>query len=253
MLKHTIIAMAFLAGCVAPAQPEPSPTSDESQLCKIGDDCPNWPIQPVKDATLRTANNATAGQTVVSRGPLLCSGDSTQTTCGISVELSNVRIDARCHQQVDDGGIWCESRVCSSSGCSEWMTTSARYLRRVSTTDYAGTQQYLTVEPLDAVQSDLCNLNPNTCPGWAIQLRGDTERNGKVWASAHYPGVAFSKPSTSCVSGPGWGSCEWHVDLGLVHVTYGCVGDADDEGNLTNEACDVIDVEVLLAPEGGTP
>jgi len=99
-----------------------------------------------------------------------------------------------------------------------------------------------------STETNLCNLNMDTCPGWAITLRGDAERNGKVWASAHYPGVAYHAPGTTCVSGPGWGSCEWHVDLGLVHVSYACIGDADDEGNLSNEVCDIVEVEPLLIP-----
>ena len=123
MSRLIALPLFLLAACIDVGDPTPVTSTTSQDLCNQNrDNCPNFPIQPIKDKTNATANTQiqVQAQPVVARGALLCSGDSNQTTCGISVELSNCRIDARCHEQVNDPGIWCESRVCDASGCTPW-------------------------------------------------------------------------------------------------------------------------------------
>lgn len=97
------------------------PIAGESGVCTTN------PPPPPTALVRRTNHEADViqgqvGQQPISRGAPICAGDEFHTTCGISVEFSQARIDIRCHEQPNDPGIWCESRVCDAQGCTPWTT-----------------------------------------------------------------------------------------------------------------------------------
>lgn len=71
--------------------------------------------------------------------------------------------------------------------------------------------------------TSLCNINPDTCPGYPVHLRDDTDAAARLFVHQNYPDVTYMPDGTHCSFGPAVSSCSIHIHLtaGLA-VNFAC-------------------------------
>lgn len=145
MKTITLFVLALVAvGCL---QQDDSST-DEQAVCRDDPDtCPGGHPYTPKQETIDEANGLAASQlpeVPISQTAPICVGNSSYTSCRATVNFALFRFEAQCTATATS--LTCEYRLCTSAGCGPWTAAFAPPTARMA-------------------ETDLCNENPDTCPG----------------------------------------------------------------------------------------
>lgn len=84
---------------------------------------------------------------------------------------------------------------------------------------------------VSTTDQELCNINPDTCPGFPAGLSADTDAAATSWRQSNYPGASYSKTGVHCTYGPAVSSCNLHIHiLPNVAVDFSCASQNNGAG-----------------------
>lgn len=80
-------------------------------------------------------------------------------------------------------------------------------------------------------EQNLCNINPDTCPGFPVGLKADTVSAADDWTRTNYPGTSYNKTGVHCTYGPAVSSCNLHIHITPnVAVDFSCGSQNNGQG-----------------------